>query len=485
MLQFLGAIVKLKNIPMEKLICKKQNTLFNALRIINANAKGIIFIVDEADKLCGVVTDGDIRRFLLNGGEIHSELSEILKDDFVYARIGENKEQILAKINNRIKIIPIVDEEFKLVDFVEDRREINLPIAVPDLKGNELKYLIDAFLSTRISNSGEYVDKFENGFAEFSQCRYGIAVSNGTVALHLAFTALGIGKGDEVIVPDLTFAATINAVLHTGSTPVIVDVEKDSWCIDPKEIKKAITTKTKAILPVHLYGQPCDMDAIMAIAKKKNLFVVEDCAEAHGARYDTKKVGSFGNIGCFSFYGNKIITTGEGGMCITNSEELNQKMRVLRDHGMSKERKYWHDTIGYNYRMTNLQASVGVAQLERIEEILNERKKIEEEYRKHLSNIDILEFQKNNLPKREKITWLVSALIKNNKRDYYITKLRDKGIDARNFFYPLSEMTIYKNFIFSRTNSINISKNWINFPTHYNILHKTTFENIKKILTND
>jgi perosamine synthetase len=252
-----------------------------------------------------------------------------------------------------------------------------------------------------------------------------VSVSNGTVALHLALVALGIGKGDEVIVPDLTFAATINAVLHANATPVIVDIEEESWCISPSEIERAITERTKAIIPVHLYGQPCDMDSIMSIATRHNLKVVEDCAEAHGALFRGKKVGSFGDIGCFSFYGNKIITTGEGGMCTTNNQNLDEIMRVLRDHGMSKTKRYWHERVGFNYRLTNLQASIGLAQLERIDEIHKNRKAYENGYKDVLSS-DY--FFQNDLEGRARITWLVSILIdKDHNRELLIKKFNKIG----------------------------------------------------------
>jgi perosamine synthetase len=340
---------------------------------------------------------------------------------------------------------------------------------------------MDAFLSTWISSSGEYIKKFEDQFSTYSDCNYGVAVSNGTVALHLALVTLGIGSGDEVIVPDLTFAATINTVLHANATPVIVDIEKNSWCIDPKEIEKAITPRTKAIVPVHLYGQPCDMDAIMKIAKKHGLFVVEDCAEAHGARYKGKKAGSFGDIGCFSFYGNKVITTGEGGMCVTNNPGLDEKMRVLRDHGMSKTKKYWHEYIGYNYRMTNLQAAIGLAQLERIDEIHKDRERIESSYLKELSALKGLEFQKSDLRHRNKITWLVCALIKKN-RDKYLLKLQQNGIEVRPFFYSLGDMELYSKYVFSNKVSKEISAMGINFPTN-NTVNKRVLKKISQILT--
>ena len=215
-----------------------------------------------------------------------------------------------------------------------------IPIAEPQIGRNELNNLVSAFNSTWISSIGPYITQFEEEFSNYCGMKYGVSTSNGTTALHLALAALGVSEGDEVIVPDITFAATINAVLYVGATPVIVDIEEDGWCIDCDEIEKAITPRTKAIIPVHIYGQPCNMGRIVEIAKKYGLFIVEDCAEAHGAMFDEKKVGSFGDISCFSFFGNKIITTGEGGMCLTNNDELNLKMRVLRDHGMNKQFKY-------------------------------------------------------------------------------------------------------------------------------------------------
>tara|TARA_Y100001980_G_C14541750_1_gene319867 strand:+ start:889 stop:1980 length:1092 start_codon:yes stop_codon:yes gene_type:complete len=348
---------------------------------------------------------------------------------------------------------------------MNDNKKIS--IAEPDLRGNEYKYLKDAFKSSWISSIGKYIDLFENNFSSFCNSRYGVSVSNGTVALDLALNVLGIGESDEVIVPDLTFAATINAVLHQNAKPIIVDIEENSWCIDPVEIKKAITPNTKAIIPVHLYGQVCNMDEILKIADEYGLYVIEDCAESHGASWKGKKVGSFGDIGCFSFYGNKIMTTGEGGMCITNSNNFNEKMRILRDHGMSKKNKYFHEYIGYNYRMTNLQASIGVAQLERIKSILDERQKIEDLYKKYLKNNKNIIFQKNKLPYRSKTVWFVSVLLK-EKRDYYIEKLNKLGIDTRPFFIPLSEMSIYEEYVSGETKvSKKISKMGINLPTNF------------------
>ena len=212
-----------------------------------------------------------------------------------------------------------------------------IPVYQPDLSGKELEYVTDCVKSGWVSSLGKYVELFETSFAKFCGVKHAIALSNGTVALHLALVLKDIGPGDEVIVPDLTFVATANVVRHTGATPVLVDSDPETWMIDPDQIEAKITSKTKAIIPVHLYGHPANMGAIMKLAKKHGLYVIEDAAEAHGAEYRGKRVGGIGDIGAFSFYGNKVITTGEGGMLVTNDDLLAEKARFLKDHAMSKE----------------------------------------------------------------------------------------------------------------------------------------------------
>jgi len=248
-----------------------------------------------------------------------------------------------------------------------------IPIAEPSITQKEISYVTDAVKSGWVSSLGYYIFEFEKKFAEFIGTKYALTTSNGTTALHLTLASLGIKEGDEVIIPDLTFVATANAVAYTGAKPIIVDVEEDIWCIDPDSIRKSITPKTKAIIPVHLYGHSADMDEIIKISNEYGLHVIEDAAEAHGAEYKGKKVGSLGKCGVFSFYGNKIITTGEGGMITTDDEKLYERAKFLRDHAMNKEKRYWHSEIGFNYRITNLQAALGLAQLERIEEFLDKR----------------------------------------------------------------------------------------------------------------
>ena len=422
---------------------KENISILEAIKAIDTNARGVLFIINEENKVIGLLTDGDIRRAILNGHELSDSIKSIVNRNFTKGYVGQSSSELLELCSESILIIPILDENGCLADVFHYDSRVHIPVASPNLSGNEFKYLVDAFLSTWISSAGKYINQFETGFASFCGVKHGVATSNGTVAIHLALEAVGIGVGDEVIVPDLTFAATINAVLHAGATPVIVDIEEESWCIDPSKIEQAITSKTKAIIPVHIYGQPCDMEAIMKIAKAHNLKVIEDAAEAHGAKFNGQRVGSFGDIACFSFFGNKVITTGEGGMCITNSDELDEKMRVLRDHGMSKSKKYWHDQVGYNYRLTNLQASIGVAQLERIDQILATKANYEKSIIEALKGIDHIEFQRANIPHRDKIVWLTCILVTNGKRDEYLTQLKEAGIDARPFFYSLEEMDIF------------------------------------------
>lgn len=453
----------------EKLICGKNLIIKDVMKCIEDNAKGTAFIVDGDSRLVGIVTDGDIRRALLSGAGLKEPIKMYMNSNFVYASNPADVQKIFHQYGGRIKVIPVVDEKMHVKDYIECDDKQHVSLAQPQLNGNEYKYLMDAFLSSWISSIGKYITLFEEKFAEYCGVQYGVTTSNGTTALHLALTALGIGKGDEVIVPDITFAATINAVIYTGALPVIVDIEDDSWCIDPDEIEKAITPNTKAIIPVHIYGQPCDMGRICEIAQEHDLYIIEDCAEAHGAEWNKKKVGSFGIISCFSFFGNKVITTGEGGMCITNNKELNDKMRMMRDHGMSRERKYYHEVVGYNYRMTNMQAAIGVAQLEHIDEILLWRSELEQKYRKVLAEIPGLQLQKNNLANRKKIAWLISVLINENKRDMILSNLKENNIDARAFFIPLSEMEIYKEYARDCIRSKKISKMGLNLPTTFEI----------------
>jgi perosamine synthetase len=318
-----------------------------------------------------------------------------------------------------------------------------IPISQPSITQLEIGYVTDAVTSTWISSIGKYIDRFENDFARFCGSKYAICVSNGTVAIHLALVALGIGEGDEVIVPDLSFVATANAVYHTKAKPVFVDIDPFNLCMDPEKIETAITPRTKAIMPVHLYGHPCDMKRIIEIARRHNLLVIEDAAEAHGAKAYGKTVGSWGTCATFSFYGNKNLTTGEGGMITTDDPALNQKCRYLRDHAMSKEKRYWHTEVGYNYRMTNIQAALGCAQLERIDSLMEKRSLLFSWYTDRLKNVTGLSLNRTSEWATNSY-WLIAMEYENWKseeeRDNFIASLKAEGVDSRPFFYPMSDM---------------------------------------------
>src|SRR6185503_5526973 len=311
---------------------------------------------------------------------------------------------------------PDLDPAGNLIGITIDRSAQHLQIARPDMSHREFRAIFDAFLSSWISSKGPHVSKFEGEFGAFVGARHAIAVSNGTVALHLALVALGIGPGDEVIVPDLTFAATINAVLYCGATPVIVDIDPDSWCMSLDAVRRACTPATRAIIPVHLYGRLAEIGPIAAFARERGIGVVEDCAEAHGARYDGRTVGQFGDVGCFSFYANKIVTTGEGGMCLTNSDELAESLRILRDHGITPNRSYWHERVGFNYRITNLQAAIGQAQMWHIGDALARNSAIAERYRKALGHLPGLSFPPPMPAHCHPVVWLACVLVPPEKR---------------------------------------------------------------------
>lgn len=358
-----------------------------------------------------------------------------------------------------------------------------IPVSEPCLGEDELNNVIEAVKSGWISSKGRFIPKFEREFSKYCGVNYGVATSNGTVALHLSLEAWGIGNNDEVIVPDFAFIAVANSVIYTGAKPVLVDSHPKYWCIDPEKIEEKITPKTKAILPVHLYGHPCDMGAIKDIASNHNLFVVEDAAEAHGAEYRGKKVGTFGDVSCFSFYGNKIITTGEGGMCLTNNEELAERMRILRDHGMNPKKRYWHDVVGFNYRMTNLQAAIGVAQLKKIEEFVEKKRKIAEWYTKELKDLkekELIELHPE-MPWAKCVYWMYSILLKNKGkigRGELMRRLEEEGIETRPFFFPIHEMPPYKTEREKFPVSVDLSRRGINMPSGV----KLRKENISEVV---
>ena len=319
---------------------------------------------------------------------------------------------------------------------------IKIPIYEPSLNGNEKKYVMECLDSTWISSKGEFLNRFENEFSKKIDVKFVTSVSNGTVALHLSLLALGLGPGDEVLVPTLTYIASVNAIKYVGATPIFVDSDPLTWQIDPKDIIKKITKNTKAILAVHLYGHPCELDQILKIAKHNDIYLIEDCAEAFGSYFEGRHVGGFGDISTFSFYGNKTITTGEGGMVVTNDKNLSERVLRYKGQGLAKYRQYWHDLIGYNYRMTNICAAIGLAQIEQSESFLEQKRRVFKTYKTNLINLN-LTFQEENLNVRHSF-WMVNILVNEGiNRDDLMNYLEDNGVETRPVFYPVHTMPMY------------------------------------------
>jgi len=317
-----------------------------------------------------------------------------------------------------------------------------IPVYQPALNGNEREYVNHCLDTGWISSKGEYVNLFEKAFAEYVNVRYSAAVCNGTVALHLALVALGIGTGDEVIVPTLTYIASVNAIVYTGATPVFVDSLPETWQLDPEDVRANITPRTKAIMAVHLYGHPCDMSTLKAIADEHRVFLIEDCAEAIGSRYQDQHMGTFGDISTFSFYGNKTLTTGEGGMIVTSDKTLYERILHLKSQGLAKYRQYWHDIVGYNYRMTNICAAIGLAQLEQVSETLNRKRKLADTYKELLHDTPFKVHPEVGDVYHS--YWMVSILVPQVElRDPLREHLAEAGIETRPVFYPVHTMPMY------------------------------------------
>jgi perosamine synthetase len=361
-----------------------------------------------------------------------------------------------------------------------------IPIAEPVLSGNEEKYVTECIRTGWISSKGKFVDQFEENFASYIGVKHAIAVSSGTAALHLALAALDIKLGDEIIMPTFTMIACANVAKYLGAKPVLVDSETSTQNMDPSKIEEKITNKTKAIMVVHIYGHPADMDPIMKIAKKYGLYIIEDAAEAHGAEYKGEKVGGIGDIGCFSFYANKIITTGEGGAVVTDNQEIAEKVRGLRDQAYNANLRKWliHNSVGYNYRLTNLQAAVGLAQLERIEEFINKRRENAYYYNSLLNDIRGMTLPPE-LPWAKNIYWMYTVLLNEEvvgiTRDDLMRKLETYGIDTRAAFLPIHLQPPYKDIYINEKYPVAelLGRRGINLPSG----NSTTKEDIEYVVS--
>ena len=326
--------------------------------------------------------------------------------------------------------------------------EPRIPVAAPVLDGRETEYVLECLKTSWISSNGRFIGEFEKAFAAFCGVKHAIATNNGTSALHLALVALGLKPGDEVIVPTLTYIASANAIRYCHAKPVFVDNDIHTFNMDPEDVAAKISPRTRGIMPVHLYGHPADLDPILKLAQKHDLFVVEDAAEAVGAMYKGRVIGGHGTCATFSFFGNKIITTGEGGMVTTNDDELAARLRLYRGQGVDPKRKYWFRVVGYNYRMTNIEAAIGLAQLEHINQHLAARKTVAEGYHKRLANLSdriALPISENWA---EHAYWMYTILLRDQvskNRDRVMQELDDFGIETRPVFYPLHILPPYHN----------------------------------------
>jgi len=424
------------------------SSLRRALEIIDRGAVGAALVIDsDTGEFQAVLTDGDVRRALLRGCDFDDPLEKALPAGAsVTAHVSTPFNEILALFTPSVRIIPLLDDGGRAVDIALFDTRRNFPVAEPDVGEKEWQYVSECLLTGWISSAGGFVSRFEEAFAEFCGVQHAISTSSGTTALHLALLACGIGPGDEVIVPTLSFIATANAVVYTGATPVFADSEPATWNIDPVSVEALVTPRTRAVIAVHLYGHPADMAGLQKIASCHGIRLIEDAAEAHGALYRGRRVGAVGDLGVFSFFGNKIVTTGEGGMVVTDDPEYADRIRLLRDHGMDPGRRYHHRVLGFNYRLTNMQAAVGLAQVEKIETILLRKRQNARAYAEVLRDVSGL-----TLPPEEtwaeNVYWLYSILVDKEKfgmsRDMLMASLQEQGIETRPFFFPIHRQPVY------------------------------------------
>jgi perosamine synthetase len=451
----------------EELIVEAHQSIAEALQIIDRNARGIC-LVTETGKLVGVASDGDIRRGLIRNSNLERPIREVMNCSFTALPVQSSEKQIRQNFSTRLRLIPLLNEVGKVVDVADVQRSHRIPVLEPQLSGNELEYVQDCVSSNWISSQGSYVRQFEEMFEEMHPGTTALAVANGTTALHLALEALGVKEGDEVIIPNVTFAATINAVLYCRATPVLCEIDPVTWCIDVSEAEKLITARTRVILPVHLYGQVCHMDKLCKLAQANQLLTIEDCAEAIGSHWRKQPVGTFGDAAMFSFFGNKTISTGEGGMVLFRNPEVMQRARVLRDHGMMPGKHYWHEVVGFNYRLTNLQAAIGVAQLERFSAILGKKRQIAAAYNENLANVEgIVQLPDENTEVLHS-NWLYTVILANHfDRNNILRELLHHGVDTRPVFNPLHQMPPYQGYRTSEKlkHSIRISEQGLSLPS--------------------
>ncbi len=480
----------------DQITFQEQNTIKEVMEGIDKSGFKLALIVDGNKKLLGVASDGDIRRALLSGRPLTTPIGEIMQKNPITATEGTPTTELLEiMLKKNIQEIPIINKKGLLLDVAFLPELKSIPLSSPDITQKEVE-TINQVLSTPFLSIGPKIKEFEQKIAYFVGTKYAVAVNSGTSGLHLCVRSLDIKDGDEVITTPFSFIASANCILFERAKPVFVDIDENTLCIDVNKIEEKITKKTKAILPVHIFGHPCQMDKIMEIARKYNLKVIEDACESIGAGYKEKKVGSFGNCGVFAFYPNKQITTAEGGMIVTDNEEIAKLCQSMRNQGRD-EGDAWlsHSRLGYNYRMSELSAALGVTQMERVEELLEKRKRVAEFYNEKLSKIEGIKIP--YVSPEVKISWFVYVIRLDEKRfsredrDEIIQQLKQKGINCRDYFPPIHlepfyvKMFGYKKGDFPVTERI--SDTTIALPFYNNLTERQTdyiCENLKSIINN-
>ncbi|MDC6477654.1 aminotransferase class V-fold PLP-dependent enzyme [Candidatus Pelagibacter sp.] len=457
----------MSNIKLKNLIVEENLSLKYALKVIDLSGLEVCFVTKK-NKLINIITDGDIRRALLKGNKLSDNIKKI-KSKKNYITVKENYNFLdLQKKISKYKIIPIINDSGEIIDYANEKRFRQLPQSEPSFRGNELKYVSEAIKSGWISSIGKYVNIFQRKFGSFVKNKYCLTTSSGTTAIQLAISTLKLKPKDEIIVPDYTFVSPINSIIHSNCKPVLVDIDNKNLCLSLDSIKRVVTKNTKAIIIVHLYGNTPDLDKIIKFCQQKSIKIIEDCAEAFGTYYNGNHVGNFGHFGTFSFFGNKTISTGEGGMITFKKKEDYLLAKKLRDHGMNQDKKYWHDEVGFNFRMTNLQAAIGCAQIEKANKFINRKIQIFKRYNSKLKNLKFVDMVKKS-SKIKNSHWLTFILVKNNSiRDKLLLFLNSKGIEVRSGFYSAHQMDIYKNFKNKKvdySNSKKISSSIITLPS--------------------
>lgn len=425
-------------------------TIRDAANKIDANCLGVVFVENEG-LLLGVVTDGDFRRAVLDGSvDLNDSVIRIMKLNPSTIPVGTGAEETFLAVTRGWKegkrVLPRVDAEGRIRGFSHRDDWGVHPVSEPDLSGREAANVLECIEQNWISSSGPFIARFEEEFARYTGLRNPVAVSNGTVAITLALQALGMPVGAEVVVPAATFAATANAVVAAGGRPVFADVDSDTWGLSPRTVASLITKSTWGMIPVHLYGNPCDVKGLRELANSRGLVMIEDCAEAIGTTISGAHAGSFADAATFSFFGNKTLTTGEGGMVLFSNASSSQAARQLRDHGMSLTRKYWHDVVGFNYRLTNLQAAIGVAQVERAERLVSRKREIFHSYQQKLRSVSGVETMPAS-PFGQSSYWLVVVVLDEKialERDVLMEIMASDGIQTRVAFPALHKMPAFK-----------------------------------------